>query len=132
MPCRPHIYSDLLGEKMEEHGTVVYLINTGWSGGPYGVGERMDITLTRAMVDAALDGKLAHCKYVKDKLFHLDIPVFCPGVPSEILTPENTWKDKNAYKERAIKLSLEFSDYFDKAYGDKNIDNVVRRQCPGK
>ncbi|GBC63092.1 phosphoenolpyruvate carboxykinase [Desulfonema ishimotonii] len=132
MPCLPHIYSDMLGHKMKEHDTVVYLINTGWSGGPYGVGQRMDITLTRAMVDAALDGKLENVKYQRDKLFHLDVPVFCPGVPSKILMPENTWPDKNAYKERAIKLSLEFSDYFDKAYGNKNIDDDVRKQCPGK
>ncbi|QTA78059.1 Phosphoenolpyruvate carboxykinase [Desulfonema limicola] len=132
MPCLPHIYSDMLGKKMKEHNTVVYLINTGWSGGPYGVGSRMDITLTRAMVDAALDGKLENVKYKMDRIFHLDVPVFCPGIPSDILTPENTWKDKNAYKERAIKLSLEFSDYFDKAYGNKNIDDDVRRQCPGK
>ena len=132
MPCLPHIYSDMLGQKMKEHNTIVYLINTGWSGGPYGVGKRMDITLTRAMVDAALDGKLDNVKYKMDKIFHLDVPVFCPGIPSEILTPENTWTDKNAYKERAIKLSLEFSDYFDKAYGNKNIDDDVRSQCPGK
>jgi len=132
MPCLPHIYSDMLGRKMKEHNTTVYLINTGWSGGPFGVGKRMDITLTRAMVDAALDGKLEHGKYAKDKLFHLDVPVFCPGVPSEMLIPENTWPDKNAYRERAIKLSLQFSDYFDKAYGNKNIDEEVRRQCPGK
>ncbi|MGE0085504.1 MAG: phosphoenolpyruvate carboxykinase (ATP) [Desulfococcaceae bacterium] len=132
MPCLPHIYSDMLGRKMKEHNSTVYLINTGWSGGPFGVGKRMDITLTRAMVDAALDGKLEHGKYAKDKLFHLDVPVFCPGVPSEMLIPENTWPDKNAYRERAIKLSLQFSDYFDKAYGNKNIDEEVRRQCPGK
>ncbi|MEZ4526937.1 MAG: phosphoenolpyruvate carboxykinase (ATP) [Desulfobacterales bacterium] len=132
MPCLPHIYSDMLGRKMKEHNTTVYLINTGWSGGPFGVGERMDINLTRAMVDAALDGKLEHGKYVKDKLFHLEVPVFCPGVPSEMLIPENTWPDKNAYRERAIKLSLQFSDHFDKAYGNKNIDEEVRRQCPGK
>ncbi|MEE4355626.1 MAG: phosphoenolpyruvate carboxykinase (ATP) [Desulfococcaceae bacterium] len=132
MPCLPHIYSDMLGQKMEQHKTVVYLINTGWSGGPFGVGQRMDITLTRAMVDAALDGRLEHVKYVRDKIFHLDVPVFCPGIPSDILIPENTWPDKNAYRERAIKLSLEFSDYFDKAYGNKNIDESVRCQCPGK
>ena len=132
MPCLPHLYSDMLGEKMKAHETVVYLVNTGWTGGPYGVGKRMDIAMTRTIVDAALDGKLNNVEYQTDKLFHLDVPVSCPGVPANILMPENTWSDTNAYRERAIKLSLEFSDYFDKAYGNKSIDESVRRQCPGK
>lgn len=132
MPCLPHLYADLLGRKMKQHQTTVYLINTGWSGGPYSVGRRMDITLTRAMVNAALDGKLEQVKYHKNTMFHLDVPVSCPGVPAEILNPETTWKDPNAYKERAAKLAREFSQHFDQAYGNKNIDDAVRRQCPGK
>jgi phosphoenolpyruvate carboxykinase (ATP) len=132
MPCLPHIYSELLGRKMREHETKVYLINTGWSGGPYGVGSRMDIMLTRAMVDAALDGKLEGVEYRTDPLFHLEVPLSCPGVPSEILLPENTWADKEAYQKRAFKLSHEFCDHFDKAYGNKNIDPDVQRECPGK
>ncbi len=132
MPCLPHIYSGLLGRKMQEHETTVYLINTGWSGGPYGVGHRMDIMLTRAMIDAALDGKLKDVEYRKDTLFHLDVPLSCPGVPTDILTPENTWPDKDAYRKRALKLSHEFSAHFDKAYGNKNIDADVRKECPGK
>jgi len=132
MPCLPHIYSDLLGLKMREHRTNVYLINTGWSGGPYGIGQRMDITMTRAMVDAALDGKLQDVEYRKDTLFHLDVPLSCPGVPAEILTPEHTWAEKSDYHKRALKLSWEFSDYFNKAYGNKNIDPEVRKECPGK
>jgi phosphoenolpyruvate carboxykinase (ATP) len=132
MPCLPNKYSDLLGKKMQEHQTVVYLVNTGWSGGPFGMGNRMDIMMTRAMVNAALDGKLQNVQFKKDPLFHLDVPVSCPGVPSEILFPENTWNDSSAYKERAKKLAREFSDYFDKAYGNKQIDPKVREQCPGK
>jgi phosphoenolpyruvate carboxykinase (ATP) len=132
MPCLPHLYAELLGRKLDAHKTQVFLINTGWSGGPYGVGKRMDITLTRAMVNACLDGKLNRVAFKPEGLFHLDIPVTCPGVPDEILVPENTWADKDAYVERARKLAREFSERFDKAYGDKNIDAVVRAQCPGK
>jgi phosphoenolpyruvate carboxykinase (ATP) len=132
MPCLPRMYAELLGRKLDTHKTGVYLINTGWSGGPYGVGKRMDITLTRAMVNACLDGKLVTVAYKPEGLFHLDIPVTCPGVPDEILIPENTWADKNGYQQRARKLAREFSDRFDKAYGDKDIDAAVQAQCPGK
>ena len=132
MPCIPNMYSDLLGNKMKEHNTQVYLINTGWSGGPYGIGKRIDITVTRKMVNAALDGQLENVEYTSNQQFHLDVPKTCPGVPSEILNPENTWKDKAAYRERASKLAVEFSQHFDKAYGNKHLDEAVKRQCPGK
>ncbi len=132
MPCLPHLYSDLLGKKMKTHNSDVYLINTGWSGGPYGIGRRMDINLTRTLLDAAMDGKLADVEYREEKYFHLHIPGSCPGVPPEILNPENTWDNKNAYKERAIHLAAEFGKHFDKAYGNKSIDEKVRMQCPGK
>ncbi len=132
MPCLPRFYSDLLGKKMKEHDTKVYLINTGWVGGPYGVGNRIDITLTRTILNAALDDKLVNVEYEHNKLFHLDIPKSCPDVDSEILNPANTWDDKDAYRQRAEKLAGEFSAYFDKAYGNKNIDEEVRSQCPGK
>jgi len=132
MPGLPHVYSDLLGEKMKEHQTSVFLINTGWSGGPYGIGKRIDITVTRHMVNAALDGLLDNVEYTHDDLFHLDVPESCPGVPSEILNPENTWDDKAAYRQRAARLAADFSEHFDKAYGNKQIDKNVRRQCPGK
>jgi phosphoenolpyruvate carboxykinase (ATP) len=92
----------------------------------------MDINLTRAMVTAALEGSLENVECFHDTIFHLNVPLACPGVPSEILKPENTWKDKNAYCERARKLAMEFSRHFDKAYGNKQIDEKVRLQCPGK
>jgi phosphoenolpyruvate carboxykinase (ATP) len=132
MPCLPHMYSDLLGKKMKEHKTDVYLVNTGWSGGPFGVGKRIDITVTRAIVSAALDGRLTETEYKEDSLFHIQIPVHCPGVPSEILNPRHTWTNKQAYDERAQQLAGEFSNQFDKAYGNKNIDPQVVAQCPGK
>ncbi|MBU2650695.1 MAG: phosphoenolpyruvate carboxykinase (ATP) [Bacteroidetes bacterium] len=132
MPCNPDIYANMLGEKMEKHQTNVYLINTGWSGGPYGIGKRMDITMTRAMVDAALNGALENVEYMEDPLFHVNIPLSCPGVPSEILNPKNTWKDKDAYDKQAHELAAKFSEAFDKAYGHKGIKDSVIKQCPGK
>lgn len=132
MPGNPDVYAEMLGEKMEKYNTNVFLINTGWSGGSYGVGKRIDINLTRAMVNAALSGNLDDIECIFNELFHLEIPVFCPGVPSEILNPINTWKDKEDYKKTALKLAAKFSEAFDKAYGTHNIENNIVKQCPGK
>ena len=132
MPCQPHYYADMLGAKMKQHGTNVYLINTGWSGGPYGIGQRMDINITRALVNAALDGSLDNVEFREDTLFHLSVPKTCPGVPSELLDPAATWDDKEAFRQKAEKLAGEFRDYFDKTFGDKDIDEKVKAQCPGK
>jgi phosphoenolpyruvate carboxykinase (ATP) len=132
MPRNPDVYARMLGERMKKHGSQVYLINTGWSGGPFGVGARMDINITRAIVHAALTCDVEDVEYDEDSRFHVLVPRRCPDVPSEILQPKNTWQDKEAYEERANKLAAEFSAHFDKAYGDKNIDPAVVRQCPGK
>jgi len=133
MPRNPDVYARMLGENLEKHGTTVYLVNTGWSGGPYGVAERMDINLTRAMVHAALSGELEGVEYDENANFHVLVPRSCPGIPScEILNPRNTWEDKDAYDERAKKLAAEFAAHFDKAYGNKGIDPAVAAQCPGK
>ncbi len=132
MPRNPDVYARMLGEKMRRHGTQVYLVNTGWSGGPYGVGQRMDIHLTREIVNAALTCQLDDVEYVEDPLFHILIPTTCPGVPAEVLFPRNTWTDKAAYDERARKLAQDFSDHFDRAYGNKHIAPEVAAQCPGK
>ncbi|MBT3209941.1 MAG: phosphoenolpyruvate carboxykinase (ATP) [Bacteroidetes bacterium] len=132
MPLNPDVYAKMLGEKMEEHKTNVYLINTGWSGGAYGVGKRMDIKLTRKMVNAALSGDLENVEYEIDDLFHVNVPKTCPGVPSEILTAKNTWEDKAAYGKVSEKLAQKFAAAFDKNYGDKNIDKNIIKQCPGK
>ena len=118
---------------MEKHGTDVYLINTGWSGGPFGEGQRMDINLTRELVQAALTGALKDVEYKRDPVFHVQVPVQVPGIPDQsVLFPVNTWSDKQAFEERAKKLAQQFSAHFDKAYGSKNIDPAVRDQCPGK
>ena len=132
MPCNPDAYASLLGEKLVSHRTRVFLVNTGWSGGPYSEGSRMDITLTRNIVEASLSGKLEDVPYDNDTLFHFSIPRECPGAPAEVLQPRNTWKDKAAYTQRARKLADEFCAKFDETYGDKDIDPRVAAQCPGK
>ena len=114
MPRPAAVYAKMLGEKIKEHKTIVYLINTGWSGGPYGVGKRIEIKYSRAMVTAALTGALDIVKYRHDDLFNLDIPVECPDVPSEILDPKNTWIDKDSYDLSAKKLAQMFVDNFKK------------------
>ncbi len=132
MPLNPDIYAEMLGKKMEEHNTNVFLINTGWSGGAYGVGSRIDLPLTRRMVNAALNGELDNVEYVPNKTFHLMVPKSCEGVPTEMLDPINTWADKEAYHATARKLAEKFSAHFDKAYGDKNLSSSIVSQCPGK
>ena len=132
MPRHPETYAKMLGEKLIEHGSQVFLVNTGWTGGPYGVGKRIDIGYTRKMVKAAFDGNLDNVKYRTNDLFHLEVPLECSGVPAEILDPKNTWSDKKAYDERAKKLAMQFAAHFDKVYGKKNIDAEIASQCPGK
>jgi len=114
MPRPASVYAKMLGEKINEHNTKVYLINTGWSGGPYGVGKRIKIKYSRAMVTAALTGSLDIVKYRHDELFNLDIPTECPDVPPEILDPKNTWVDKESYDLSARKLAQMFQDNFKK------------------
>jgi phosphoenolpyruvate carboxykinase (ATP) len=132
MPRNPDVYARMLGEKLDAHGTDVYLVNTGWVGGPYGVAGRVDIDLTRAMVHAALSGELRTVDYDMDTMFHVSIPRTCPGVPTELLDPRKSWSDPVAYDARAKKLASEFAAHFDKAYGNKGIDAAVVDQCPGK
>jgi phosphoenolpyruvate carboxykinase (ATP) len=132
MPSNPDVYADMLGEKMKEHNTEVYLVNTGWSGGAYGVGSRIKLPLTRRMVNAALEGELKNAEYVYDPLFHVNIPKEVEGIPSEMLFPKNTWEDKAAYDATAQKLAKAFSEAFDKNYGNKNIKESVVKECPGK
>ncbi|GAB7087114.1 phosphoenolpyruvate carboxykinase (ATP) [Marinifilum fragile] len=132
MPCNPNIYAEMLGEKMEKHNTNVFLINTGWSGGSYGTGSRIKLKYTRAMVDAALSGKLNDVEYTEDQLFHVNIPTSCENVPTEILNPINTWENKEDYKKTAEKLAEKFSCEFDKSYGKQDISQDIISQCPGK
>ncbi len=133
MPRNPSVYARMLGEKLDRHGSRVYLVNTGWSGGPYGVGRRMDITLTREIVEAALSGVLEDVPCREDPRFHLRVPLRCPGVPDAgMLDPRATWTDGQAFDARAQRLADEFSGRFDRVYGCKGIDPGVTACCPGK
>ncbi|MFO7674700.1 MAG: phosphoenolpyruvate carboxykinase (ATP) [bacterium] len=133
MPRNPDVYAGLLGERLDRHGSRVFLVNTGWSGGPYGTGRRMDISLTREIVEAALAGGLDGVEYSEDGTFHLRVPKSCPGVADPgLLNPRGTWADPEAYDERARRLAAEFCAHFDRAYGAKRIAPGVARQCPGK
>ncbi|MFO7863475.1 MAG: phosphoenolpyruvate carboxykinase (ATP) [Salinivirgaceae bacterium] len=132
MPGKPDVYAGQLGEKMKKHNTKVYLINTGWSGGKYGVGSRIKLKFTRAMVDAALNGELESANYVKDELFHVNVPTSVANVPDEILIPKNTWADKAEYEKTAKMLAQKFCDNFDKSYGTHGLDEGIVKSCPGK
>ena len=114
MPRPASVYAKLLGEKITQHNTVVYLVNTGWSGGAYGVGKRIKIKYSRAMVTAAISGALDIVKYRHDDLLNLDIPIEVEGVPSEILDPKHTWVDKDSYDLSAKKLAQMFVENFRK------------------
>ena len=127
MPRPASVYAKMLGEKIKKHNTVVYLINTGWSGGPYGVGKRINIKYSRAMVTAALTGAFDIVKFRHDDLFNLDVPTECPGVPSEILDPKNTWIDKDSYDLSAKKLAHMFVDNFEKF---KNASSEIKNAGP--
>jgi phosphoenolpyruvate carboxykinase (ATP) len=132
MPATPDVYAEMLGDKLDKFKTSVYLVNTGWTGGPYGKGKRIDISYTRKMVDAALYGDLENETYGHDPLFHLDIPENCPGVPSKMLIPANTWDNKQKYNQQAKKLAKKFSDAFDQHYRNKNLRESIIKQCPGR
>ena len=127
MPRPASVYAKMLGEKIKKHNTIVYLINTGWSGGAYGSGSRIKIQYSRAMVTAALTGALDIVKYRHDDLFNLDIPTECPNVPSEILDPKNTWIDKDSYDLSAKKLAQMFVENFNKF---KNVPQEIRNAGP--
>ncbi|AIF83371.1 ATP-dependent phosphoenolpyruvate carboxykinase [Candidatus Nitrososphaera evergladensis SR1] len=114
MPLHAQQYAKLLGKKMDEHGTRVYLINTGWTGGPYGIGKRMNLSYTRAMVTAALSGDIEKSPVKHHDIFNLDMPTSCPGVPPEVLDPRNTWHDKDKYDAAAKRLAALFAKNFEK------------------
>ncbi len=132
MPALPKIYAKMLGDKMEEHNSTVFLVNTGWTGGKFGEGERISLKYTRAMVKAALNKKLENVEYVYDERFHINIPKKCPYVPEELLLPINTWKDKDEYEKTADTLARQFSEAFDKSYSKNDIIPEIIRNCPGK
>lgn len=114
MVLNPNVYTQLLGEKISRHNVSTWLINTGWSGGPYGTGKRIKLAHTRAMVTAALTGALDNVPMRKDPVFGVSVPEQCPGVPSEVLNPKSTWGNPQAYDEQAAKLADMFNENFQK------------------
>jgi phosphoenolpyruvate carboxykinase (ATP) len=107
-------------KKILEHNANVFLVNTGWTGGEYGVGNRMKLSYTRAMIEAALEGELNHVETVKDAIFGLNIPLHIAGVPDEVLQPIKTWSDSQAYEKKAKELAAKFRENF------KKFTNVSR------
>jgi phosphoenolpyruvate carboxykinase (ATP) len=114
LPLRPKIYAEMLGRRLREHNAQCWLVNTGWQGGPYGVGKRMDIPYTRAMVDSAVEGELIHEEFEIEPAFGFAIPKFCRGVPAQILNPRNAWRDKAAYDKAAEDLRQRFAKNFER------------------
>jgi phosphoenolpyruvate carboxykinase (ATP) len=123
LPLNPNVYARALGERIARYQARVWLVNTGWTGGPFGVGKRMSIAHTRAMIRAALSGQLDDVEYQRHALFNLDMPTSCPGVPSDVLDPRSTWADKTAYDAQARKLATMFVDNF-KAF-EADVDAAV-------
>jgi phosphoenolpyruvate carboxykinase (ATP) len=112
LPLNPHVYARLLGERIASHSTRVWLVNTGWTGGPYGVGSRMGIAHTRAMIAAALSGRLDGVAFTRHPVFNVDVPASCPGVPPGVLDPRSTWSDAAAYDDQASRLARMFVENF--------------------
>ena len=122
LPLEPSVYAKMLGERIEKNNSRVFLINTGWSGGPYGVGSRIKLKYTRAMVAAAISGELDNVEYKLDDIFNVYIPQSCPNIPEEMLNPVNTWNDKVAYEKTAKELAGKFNENFKKyAHMPENI-----------
>ena len=128
MVLHPGVYADLLGKLMARHDAACWLVNTGWSGGPYGVGQRMKISYTRAMIRAILNGSLAQTGTAPDPIFGVNVPVSCPEVPHEVLQPRNTWEDKEAYDRQARDLARRFNENFKKY--EAGVSEAVRAVAP--
>ncbi|GAA0428479.1 phosphoenolpyruvate carboxykinase (ATP) [Lentibacillus halophilus] len=127
LPLAPSTYAEMLGEKVDQHDANVFLVNTGWTGGSYGTGERISLAYTRAMVRAALEGELNTVETVQDSIFGLNIPTHIAGVPDDILVPMNTWSDQEAYKQEAKALAMKFHDNFSKF---QHASEAIRQAGP--
>jgi phosphoenolpyruvate carboxykinase (ATP) len=128
MPRHPSVYGNLLKERIAKGGVDCWLVNTGWTGGKYGVGHRMPIKATRALLNAALDGSLRNAEFRKDPNFGFDVPVAVPGVDSQILDPRQTWPDKDEYDRTAARLVDLFVENF--AQFEAQVDEGVRQAAP--
>jgi phosphoenolpyruvate carboxykinase (ATP) len=128
LPLNPNVYARMLGEKIAAHDARVWLVNTGWTGGPYGVGSRMKIAHTRATITAALTGQLDGASYRRHPIFNVDVPMTCPGVPDSVLDPRSTWPDAGKYDEQAAKLATMFVENF-RAF-EKDVAPSVKEAGP--
>jgi phosphoenolpyruvate carboxykinase (ATP) len=128
LPQPPAVYARMLGEKLDRHGAGVWLVNTGWTGGPFGEGERMPIQATRTMLRAALSGELGDAEFRTDEVFGFQVPTAVPGVDSKLLDPRSTWRDAAHYDEKARALAGMFADNFAKRFGD--ADEAIRAAGP--
>jgi phosphoenolpyruvate carboxykinase (ATP) len=124
LPLNPTVYSKMLGDRLDAGGAAVWLVNTGWSGGPYGVGRRMNIHHTRAMVDAAVEGLLDDVEFRVDPVFGLQVPIAVPDVPTQVLNPRDTWTDGAAYDAQARNLARRFAANFEKFRADATPEVV--------
>ena len=129
LPLHPYLYAKMLAEKVQKHGTKVWLVNTGWSGGKYGEGKRMDISFTRSILDAIHEGNLEKAEMQKLDVFNLNVPKHVPGVPDSVLMPINTWANKDAYNAEIKKLGERFIKNF-KAYEDQCPKEVIQKGGP--
>jgi phosphoenolpyruvate carboxykinase (ATP) len=125
LPLKPTTYATMLGERISQHRASVYLVNTGWTGGPYGIGRRMDLSHTRRMVSAATSGQLDDVDTKMHDIFNLEVPVECSGVPREVLDPKATWSDKDAYDKQAHDLAEMFVKNFER-FADDVSDDVIK------
>jgi phosphoenolpyruvate carboxykinase (ATP) len=124
MPLPPKVYAEMLGRRLREHGAQCWLVNTGWQGGPYGVGKRMSLPYTRAMVNAVVEGKLANVEFETEPAFGFAIPKSVPGVPPEVMRPRDSWKDKAAYDKAAADLSTRFAKNFEQFDAPPEVRNA--------
>lgn len=124
LPLHPNEYAQLLGKKIKEHNVNIWLVNTGWTAGPYGEGSRISLKYTRSIINAVLNGDLAKAEFSQTEIFNLSIPTACPEVPSEILNPRDLWKNKDAYDEKRMELSQMFNDNFAK-FSDKVSADIL-------
>lgn len=127
LPLSPQRYAQMLGAKIDRHACQVFLVNTGWTGGEYGMGKRINLRYTRAMVQAALEGELTNIECSTDPVFGLNIPAHCPGVPDQVLEPRKTWEDPEAYDKKAKDLAQKFKDNFAQFH---DVDEKIKQAGP--
>jgi phosphoenolpyruvate carboxykinase (ATP) len=124
LPLHPTQYAEMLGEKMEQHDVTIWLVNTGWQGGAYGLGSRISLKYTRAMITSALEGTLENIETRTEDIFGLQIPLNCPGVPDKVLSPRDNWSDKTAYDQKADHLVKLFNKNFEK-FSDHASETIL-------